>query len=184
MKVNLIRSNHKKPIKELILRILWFLFWKGTASWTPRFLNPWRLFLLRVFGAKIGKKVLVLGSVWIDMPWNLTIGDFSAIGMRVWVYNFANVIIGENTVISQDSTLCTSSHDYTHPFMPLFSNPIIIGSQVWIAAGVFIHPGVTINEGAVIGAKSLVTKNMPAWMVCAGHPCKPLKERVLSEFDV
>ena len=55
--------------------------------------------------------------------------------------------------------------------------PIIVGPQAWIAAEAFIHPGVSIGEGCVIGARSVVTKNMPAWMVCAGHPCKPLKER-------
>lgn len=182
-KIFLVKSNHKKSINEIIKRILWFFTWKMFATWTPRLCNSWRIFLLRLFGANIGNQVLILGSVWIDMPWNFSIGNFSALGKRVWIYNFANVIIGENTVISQDSTLCTSSHDYTHPFMPLFSKPIIVGNQVWIAAGVFVHPGITIYDGAVIGAKSIVTKDVPEWMVCAGHPCKPLKKRIINEVS-
>jgi len=44
-----------------------------------------------------------------------------------------------------------------------------------------VHPGVTIGEGAVIGARSVVTRDVPAWMVCAGHPCVPIKERKVAD---
>ncbi len=176
--VDLVKSNHHKPVKEIVLRVLWYFLWTFTASWTPRFFNPWRIFLLKCFGAKIGK-ILILGSVWIDMPWNLSVGDFTAIGKRVWIYNFAKVDIGSNTVISQDTTICTASHDYEHPHMTLFWQPIIIENQVWVGADCFLMPGIKIEEGAVIGARSLVTKDMPSWMVCAGSPCKPIKKRVI-----
>lgn len=177
--VELLKSNHKKNFLEIIVRSAWWAVWFLGASWTPRILNPWRVFILRSFGSKIGQKVLIFGSVSIDMPWNLEIGDFSAVGKRVWLYNYAPIQIGKNTVISQDSVLCTSSHDYTHPHMPLFSKPIAIGDQAWICAQSFICPGVTIGEGAVVGARSVVTKDIPAWMVCAGNPCKPLKVRTI-----
>jgi len=177
--IELLKSNHKKSIKEVVIRILWYLLWKSLASWTPRFCNVWRIFLLRSFGAKIGTKVLVLGGVWVDMPWNLEIGDFSAIGSNVWIYNFAQVTIGRNTVVSQNTTLCTASHDYSHPHMTLYWKPITIENQVWVAADCFVMPNVVIREGAVIGARSVVTKDMPEWMICAGNPCKPLKTRVI-----
>ncbi|RYF46866.1 MAG: putative colanic acid biosynthesis acetyltransferase, partial [Cytophagaceae bacterium] len=51
--------------------------------------------------------------------------------------------------------------------------------NAWVAAEVFIHPGVTIGNGCVIGARSVVVSDMPQWMVCTGHPCKPLKPRVI-----
>lgn len=178
--VILLESNHNKSFKEIFIRVLWYIFWSLMISWTPRIFNKWRIFLFKVFGAKIGKKVLILGNVWVDMPWNLTIGDFSAIGKRVWLYNFAKVDIGKNTVVSQDTTICTASHDYTNPYMPLYSQPIKIEDQVWIGAECFLMPGIKVAEGAVIGARSLVTKDMPSWMVCAGNPCKPLKERILN----
>ena len=59
--------------------------------------------------------------------------------------------------------------------------PIVVGDEAWIAAEAFVHPGVTIGKGAVIGARSVVTRDVPAWMVCAGHPCVPIKERKVAE---
>ena len=63
--------------------------------------------------------------------------------------------------------------------MPLVWKPIRIGSECWIAAGVFVGPGVTVGDGTVVGARAVVTKDMPPWTVCAGNPCKPLKPRIL-----
>lgn len=177
--VALLESNHEKSKREVLRRVSWIVAWKVLASWTPRLFNAWRVFLLRAFGAKVGKKVLVLGSVRIDMPWNLSIGDFSALGERVWVYNFGFVKIGDNTVVSQDTVLCTATHDYTHPHMPLLWKPITIENQVWVAANCYIMPGVTISEGTVVGVNSLVTKDLPEWKVCVGQPCRPVKNRVL-----
>ncbi len=179
MKIDLLKSNHRRSAAEVIARVAWNAAWKLTCAWTPRFLNPWRLCVLRAFGAKIGRRTLVFGSVRIDMPWNLEIGDFSAIGRRAWLYNFARIRIGKNTIISQDTVLCTASHDHQNPYLPLFSKPIHVADQAWVAADCMVLPGVTVGEGAVIGARSVVTKDMPAWMVCAGNPCKPLKERKL-----
>lgn len=179
LKVNLLKSNHKKSKREILVRILWYFIWHLTANWPLRFLNPWRRFILRIFGAKIGDS-LIMDGVWIDMPWNLEVGDFSAIGRNVWLYNFSKIKIGSHTVVSQNTVLCTASHDYSHAHMTLFSKPITIEDQAWVAADCFVMPGVTIEEGCVIGARSVVTKSMPAWMVCAGHPCKPIKNREIN----
>jgi putative colanic acid biosynthesis acetyltransferase WcaF len=114
------------------------------------------------------------------LPWELEVGEFSAIGNDVEIYNYARVRIGTMTMISQYSYLCTGSHDYEHPHMPLTWAPIDIGSECWIASGVFVGPGTEIGNGAVVGACSVVTKSMPEWMVCVGNPCRPLKPRVIS----
>jgi len=147
---------------------------------TPKRLgNRFRIFLLRSFGAKIHGTPLIHQTCRILLPWELEVGEFSAIGNDVEIYNYARVSIGTMTVISQYSYLCTGTHDYQHPHMPLIWAPISIGSECWIAAGVFLGPGVDIGSGVVVGARSVVTKAMPAWTVCVGNPCKPIKTRVI-----
>jgi putative colanic acid biosynthesis acetyltransferase WcaF len=120
-----------------------------------------------------------MGGVKVWMPWNLTISDFTAIGRNVEIYNFAEISIGSNTVISQYSYLCSATHDYTHPHMTLTWFPITIGNSCWLAADTFVAPGVSIGDGCVIGARSVVTKSMPEWSVCAGNPCRALKPRAI-----
>lgn len=177
--VKLTKSNRKIKLSEKLYRTTWIIVWSLLASWTPRLLNFWRIFLLRIFGAKIGRKVLVFGSLKVDIPSKLFIGDFSAIGKNVWLYNFANISIGINTVISQGTTICTASHDYIHPYMSLYAKPIIIGDDVWVTANCYVMPGVKIGNGSVVGACSVVTKDIEAWMVCAGNPCRMIRKRTL-----
>jgi len=104
-------------------------------------------------------------------------GAQSVLGTRVEVYNLAKISIGSNVVVSQGSYLCSASHDYTDPAFPLFFRPIVIEDSAWIASNAFVGPGVSIGKGAVIGACAVVVKDMPAWMVCAGNPCQPVKRR-------
>lgn len=178
MKTNLQKSISRFSIKEKIVRIIWNICWFSVA-YLPRPVNILRVGMLRLFGASIGINCLIEPGVKIWIPWNLKIAAYVAIGRYVEIYNYGLVQIDSMTVISQYSYLCTGTHDYTHPHMPLEWEPIIIGSECWIAAGAWVMPGVSIGDGTVIGAKSLVTKSMPAWMVCAGHPCKPIKVRTI-----
>lgn len=119
----------------------------------------------------------VYPGVKIWAPWNLHIGDETGVANGVTLYSQGLIAIGKRVVISQGAHLVAGTHDYTDPGFPLITFPITVKDHVWVAAEAFLHPGVTIEEGAVIGARSVVTKDMPAWMVCAGHPCVPLKER-------
>ncbi len=166
-------------LKNRISRMIWgfvaFLFFKPS----PRPLHAWRRFLLRCFGAKVGKGVHVYPGVTIWAPWNLELHDECGIGSGAILYSQGKITIGKRTTISQGSHICAGTHDYTISGFPLVTAPITILDNAWVAAEAFIHPGVTIGEGTVIGARSVVTKDMPAWMVCAGHPCKPLKERIM-----
>lgn len=166
-------------------RAAWQICWRLLFRPTPKRLgNGFRIWLLRRFGARLGRRCLILPSVRILQPWELELGEFTALGEAVDIYNFGRVKIGSQTVISQRTFVCTGSHDYEHPHFPLTWQPITIGDSVWIAAEVFLHPGVTIGDGAVIGARAVVTESMPPWMVCAGHPCRPLKPRVLRAVGV
>ncbi len=179
LRVDLYKVTSSTPLKVKLGRALWSLFQLPFLPHTPRALSGLRVALLRLFGAKIGPACNIGPGVKIWVPWNLTMGERSAIGFNTEIYNFAPIIIGKHVVISQHNYLCSATHDYTHPHFPLVTKPIYVHSQAWVASGCLISPGVTIGEGAVIGARSLVTKSMPAWMVCAGSPCKPIKERVI-----
>lgn len=136
-----------------------------------------RNFLLRCFGAKIGKNVKVRPTAVITYPWKVEIGDNSWIGDGVWLYSLDKIVIGSNVVISQKSFVCTGNHNYSDPYFGLITKPIIIKDGAWVAADVFVAPGVTIGENTVIVARSSVFENMPDNMICMGYPCKPIKRR-------
>jgi putative colanic acid biosynthesis acetyltransferase WcaF len=109
--------------------------------------------------------------------------EYSVIGDGAEIYNLAKVRIGANSVVSQRGYVCTATHDYTRSDFPLYCEPITIERSAWICAGAFIAPGVTIGEGAVVGAYSVVTKDVPSWSVCAGNPCRYIKPRPLTDCD-
>ena len=111
------------------------------------------------------------------MPWNLEIGDWSAIGEGALIYSLGKVTIGTRATISHRAHLCAGTHDYTSPSLPLIKPPITIGDQCWICADSFIGPNVTIGEGAVVGARAVATKDVEPWSIVAGNPAKRIKER-------
>jgi putative colanic acid biosynthesis acetyltransferase WcaF len=165
----------------LVRRGLWscvqIAFWPKR----PRSLSGVRVALLRLFGAKVGRNVLICGGVHVTVPWLLELDEYAVLGDDVKVYNLAAVRIGAHAVVSQGVHLCTATHDYTQTDFPLYSKPIDVGAQCWLAAGVFVGPGLTIGEGSVVGAQSVVTRDVPAWMVTAGNPCRVIKPRELRE---
>jgi putative colanic acid biosynthesis acetyltransferase WcaF len=157
---------------------LWWIIQSTLFAWSPQFSYKWRNFLLRRIGAKIGKNVIIRPSVKITYPWKLTIGDNAWIGDNVDLYTLGEITIGKNAVVSQRSYLCTGSHDHTSVAFDIYSKPIIIEEEAWVASDVFIAPGITIGRGAVIAARSSVFKDMPAGMICIGNPAKPIKKRL------
>jgi putative colanic acid biosynthesis acetyltransferase WcaF len=167
-------------IRNRAARVLWNLVYILFFRLSPKPLHGWRSFILRCFGAKVGNGVHVYPRVRIWAPWNLELHDECGIGSDAILYSQGKITIGKRAVISQGVNICTGTHDYTYAGMPLVTRPIYIGANVWIAAEAFIHPGVTIANGCVIGARSVVVNDMPEWMVCSGHPCKPLKLRAMS----
>lgn len=163
--------------KSAVIVQLWWLVQGTLFAWSPQFMYGWRNFWLRLFGAKIGKKVLVRPSVQICYPWKLKIGDYSWIGDEVVLYTLGNITIGSHTVISQRSYLCTGSHDYAEPSFDIYAKDIKIGDSVWVASDVFISPGVTVGDGTVVGVRSTVLHDLPAGMICYGYPAQPIKPR-------
>ena len=164
-------------LKNRLLRLFWGICYVLLFRPSPRPLHAWRAFLLRCFGAKIGKGCHVYPRVQIWAPWNLELADQVGIADGVICYSMALIAIGTRVVISQGAHLCTGTHDYENPTFQLYARPIHIEAQAWLCADCFVGPGVTIGEGAVIGARAVATKDMPPWSVCAGNPCKPIKPR-------
>ena len=160
-----------------VKRAIWSVVQGTVFRWSPRPMHAWRVFLLRAFGAKIGTACHVYPTARIWAPWNLIMADQSCLGDDVICYSMATITLASRSIISQGAHLCAGSHDFEDPKFPLVAKPIAIGAEAWICTEAFIHPGVTIGDGAVIGARAVVTKDQPPWMICAGHPCQPLRPR-------
>ena len=145
------------------------------ASWNP-FMGM-KIWLLRVFGAKIGKGLVIKNNVCIKFPWKLIIGNHVWLGEGVWIDNLDNVTIGNNVCISQGALLLTGNHDYTIFNMPYRNAPIKIDDGSWIGARTVVCPGVNVKTHAVLTVGSVVTKNMDAWGIYQGNPAIKIRER-------
>lgn len=162
-----------------LARVAWAVVWGTLFRWSPRILFGWRRFLLRTFGATIGKNARISPSVKVWAPWNLTVGDEAAIAHDVDCYCVDRLRIGHHATVSQYAFLCTASHDIRDPHMKLISAPIEVADQAWVCAGVFVGMGLTIGQGAVTGAMSVVTKSVEPWTIVAGNPAKLIGTRSL-----
>ena len=136
-----------------------------------------RRWLLRLFGAHIGREVDIKPRVRVKFPWRLTVGDYSWIGEDVWIDNLAEVQIGSHCCISQGAYLCTGSHDWTKPGFDLIVRPIHLGAHSWIAARGIIGPGATIGEGSVLSLGSVATNHLTPWSIYSGSPAVKIKAR-------
>ncbi len=133
--------------------------------------------MLRAFGATVGADVHVYPSAIITLPWLLEVGEWSALGESVLVYNLGSVRIGSRVTISQRAHLCAGTHDHRRASMPLERRPISVGDAAWICADAFIGPGVSVGEGAVVGARAVVVRNVEPWTVVAGNPARVVGRR-------
>jgi len=153
--------------------LLWWLVQSITFPLSLHPCNSFRVWILCLFGAKIGKGVVIRPTSRFTYPWKITLGNYSWIGDDVVLYSLDAITIGSNCVISQKSYLCTGSHDLSDETFRLITAPIAIEDGVWVAADCFIAPGVTIGKDAVIGARSSVFKDQAIGQVCWGNPCQP-----------
>jgi putative colanic acid biosynthesis acetyltransferase WcaF len=157
-------------------RFLWWTVYTALFRYSPRPLHRWRSFLLRCFGARLGSGCHIYASARIWAPWNLECGSWACIADDAEVYNPVTVSLGEGVVVSQGAYLCAASHDYADPEFPLIHGAIVVGKRSWVAARAIVLMGVTIGEGSVIGAGSVVTKDVPPNTVCAGNPARIVKK--------
>lgn len=162
-----------------IKRTLWY-FTNALFFINPLF--PFRSpkpFLLRLFGAKVGKGVVIHPGVNIKFPWKLSIGDHVWIGQRAWLDNIDQLTIESNVVISQGAMLILGSHDYKKPDYPTLAGPVVLEEGSWVGAGALVLGGVTLKSHALLAAGSVTGKNLKAYTIYRGNPAVPVKERLM-----
>lgn len=164
---------------DKLRRALWQIVCASTYRFIPAPFHGARCAILRVFGARIAKGALPYPRARIWAPWNLEMHHNSCIADGVECYNVARVVVGENATVSQRASLCTASHDYRSKRHPLIAADIVIESGAWIAAEAFIGPGVTVANHAVVGARAVVTRSIPANAIVAGNPARVIGMRVM-----
>ena len=160
-------------------RILWY-FTNGLFFINP--LNPSsgsKVFLLRVFGARVGKGVNIKPGVNIKYPWFLEIADHVWIGERTWIDNLTKVTIGNNTCLSQGCMLLTGNHNYKKATFDLVPGKIILEEGVWIGAKAVVCPGVTCRSHSVLAVNSVANGDMEAYTVYQGNPAVKVRKRTI-----
>lgn len=168
------------PFQLRLRRLLWMVCWFLLFRFTPRFgFNRWRVAILVLFGAKIGKGSRVSASCFVWAPWNLEMGELSALGDGVDCYSMGLIKIGSKVAVSQRTFLCTGTHDISTLLRPLVIRGIEIRDHVWVCAECFVGPGVVIGDGSVIAARSCVVNDVPPWKVYGGNPARLIKDRVI-----
>lgn len=166
------------PGENALKRILWYfanlLFIK--SHWMP--VSSFKCKVLRMFGAKIGKKVVIKPGVNIKYPWRLEIGDFSWIGEDVWIDNLANVKIGKNCCLSQGALLLCGNHNFKKSTFDLMIGEITIEDGAWVGAKAVICPGVTLKSHCVVAVGSVMSSEGEPFTIYRGIPACPIKKRV------
>jgi putative colanic acid biosynthesis acetyltransferase WcaF len=147
--------------------VSWFLF-----AWSPRQIWGWRNGMLRLFGAQIGRRVRIHPTVRITTPWNLDIGDNTAVGDGVILYSLGMITLEADVTVSQHAHLCAGTHDYRHAALPLLKPPITIGRGAWVCADAFVGPDTRVGEYAVVGARAVVTRDVAPWTIVTGNPAR------------
>lgn len=167
------------PGHSTFTRALWF-FLGAPVLRTPLlpFSAP-RRWLLRCFGAKVGRGVVIKPGARVKYPWRLVTGNHSWIGEDSWIDNIADVTIGSSACISQGAYLCTGNHDWSDPAFGLQARPISIGEGAWVGARALITPGVSLGECAIAAAGSVVTRDIPPYEIHAGNPARFVRKREL-----
>ncbi|MEM0996673.1 MAG: WcaF family extracellular polysaccharide biosynthesis acetyltransferase [Bacteroidota bacterium] len=161
-------------------RFKWALWYVFNALFVLNPLNPFssvRKAILRLFGAKIGKGVILKPRINVKFPWNLAIGDYAWIGEAVWIENQGKVTIGAHACLSQGAVLMTGNHNYKLPTFDLIVKPIVLEEGVWIGAGAMVTQGVTAYSHAVLGVNSVASHDLEAYTIYAGHPCVEVRKR-------
>lgn len=159
--------------------VMWYFVnaWFIACRWNPS--STLRVRLLRLFGARIGKGVVIKPSVNVKYPWNLSIGDYSWIGEGVWIDNLVQVTVGSNACISQGAMLLCGNHNFKKTTFDLMIDPIIIEDGAWVGAQSTVCPGVTMHSHSVLAVGSVASRDLLPYSIYRGNPAVKVGERVL-----
>lgn len=139
--------------------------------------SRWRCWLLRLFGATVGKGVVIKSGVRIKFPWRLEIGDHCWIGEFAWIDNLDAVSIGRDTCLSQGCYICTGSHDWQARGFSLVTRPVRIGSHAWVGAHASLAPGATLADGSILTMCSRLSGSTVEDGIYDGIPARWIKPR-------
>ena len=144
------------------------------------FINPLnpssalKVFLLKLFGAKVGRGVILKPGINIKYPWKLSIGNHCWIGEKVWIDNLVPVTISDNVCVSQGAMLLTGNHNYTKTTFDLMVAPIILESGAWVGTRSIVGPGVHLDSHAVLSVQSVATGHLDAFSIYQGNPARKI----------
>lgn len=161
-------------------QLLWYFIGAPLVRsyWLPS--SMIKVWMLRCFGAQIGRQVRIKPGVRVKFPWRLTVGAHVWIGEESWLDNLAPIVIEDHVCLSQNVYLCTGNHDWSDPNFQLRIAPIVIQTGSWIAAKSVIGPGVTVGQGAILALGSVTGRSLEPMTIYAGNPALPIKQRVIS----
>lgn len=167
--------------KKLLKRLIWTIVWTFFVRPFPRNVaSKWEVLLLRLFGAKIGKKCIIYSSAFIWLPEHLIMEDYSQIADHVRIQNSQPLYLKKGSIISQYTYICDGNH-FVEDMRKAFTKSITIEEGSWIGAECYIGCGVTIGREAMVGARTVVMKNIPYYSIVTGNPCKVVGFRFTPE---
>lgn len=161
--------------------LLWDYAWALACSWTPKPLNKWRLWWLRLFGAQVEGICFVHGRARVIRPWNLTLRPRSCLGDGAVAYCLDKVEIGAGATVAQEAYLCTGTHDFNNPNLPLKTAPIVIGEHAFVGLRAIVLPGVSVAPHSIVGAGAVLTKDNDPSGIYAGSPAVRIGTRPMQE---
>lgn len=168
-------NSHYDP-GPIWIRALWYvvnaLFFKSPFPG-----SVWKRSLLRLFGAKVGKGVIIKPRVNIKYPWYLSIGDHVWIGEEVWIDDLGIVSIGSHCCISQGAMLLCGNHDHRSPSFDLIVRGVTLEEGVWVGARAIVGPGIRAGSHAFLTLGSVTATNLSAYGIYRGNPAEYLRER-------
>ena len=173
------RRMRKYSFAEQARRVAWVVG-RLFIRLSPRPAFGWRRCVLRAFGAEVGKGVHIYPSTHIYMPWNVSLGDWSALGEHVFIYSLGKVRIGSKVTLSYRSHVCAGTHDLNQRDLPLIKAPVVLSDDVWVGTEAFVGPGITVQPAAVIGARAVVVKDVEPAAIVAGNPARIIGHRNLA----
>ena len=165
------------PGASVLVRTLWFCVGSPllSARWLPG--SPWRVALLRAFGAQIGSGCRLKPGLRVKFPWRLVVGHHCWLAEDAWIDNLAPVTLGDRVCLSQGAYLCTGNHDFRSPGFELLLGPITIGDDAWIAARAVLAPNAQIGPGAVVALGAVVSGSVPPGAIVRGNPAVVVGQR-------
>lgn len=167
-----------KPGSSSFKRFFWYVCNQIIFKSGMVFPSGLKVKILKIFGAKVGKGVVIKPHVNIKYPWNLTIGDYTWIGENVWIDNLGNIDIGSNVCISQGAMLLCGNHNFRSETFDLIVKDIVIEEGVWIGAQTVVCPGVHCYSHSVLTVGSVASNDLEAFMIYQGNPAMKIKARI------